>query len=215
MVPRGQIEAINLDDGDKIIQNQLLTCHHTRIPVYRGTLDDVTGIISARKVLNQMSGGEITALSLGKIIREPYFIPSGTPLFSQLQLFQENHERVGLVVDEYGEWMGLVTLEDIIEEIIGDFTTNSPVQSGAYIKQKDDSVIVEGSSLLRDLNRKLGLKLPLNGPKTLNGLILDHFQDIPEAGTSLKISGYPMEIIQTHNRVVKVVQIYSVSIIPE
>ena len=215
MVPRGQIEATNLDDGDKIIQNQLLTCHHTRIPVYRGTLDDVTGIISARKVLNQMSGGEITALSLGKIIREPYFIPSGTPLFSQLQLFQENHERVGLVVDEYGEWMGLVTLEDIIEEIIGDFTTNSPVQSGAYIRQKDGSVIVEGSSLLRDLNRKLGLKLPLNGPKTLNGLILDHFQDIPEAGTSLKISGYPMEIIQTHNRVVKVVQIYSVSIIPE
>jgi Mg2+/Co2+ transporter CorB len=213
MVPRGQIEAINLDDGDKIIQNQLLTCHHTRIPVYRGTLDDVTGIISARKVLNQMSGGEITALSLGKIIREPYFIPSGTPLFSQLQLFQENHERVGLVVDEYGEWMGLVTLEDIIEEIIGDFTTNSPVQSGAYIRQKDGSVIVEGSSLLRDLNRKLGLKLPLNGPKTLNGLILDHFQDIPEAGTSLKISGYPMEIIQTHNRVVKVVQIYSVSLI--
>ena len=215
MVPRGQIEAINLDDGDKIIQNQLLTCHHTRIPVYRGTLDDVTGIISARKVLNQMSGGEITALSLGKIIREPYFIPSGTPLFSQLQLFQENHERVGLVVDEYGEWMGLVTLEDIIEEIIGDFTTNSPVQSGAYIRQKDGSVIVEGSSLLRDLNRKLGLKFPLNGPKTLNGLILDHFQDIPEAGTSLKISGYPMEIIQTHNRVVKVVQIYSVSIMPE
>ena len=215
MVPRSQIEAINLDDGDKIIQNQLLTCHHTRIPVYRGTLDDVTGIVSARKVLNQMSGGEITASSLGKIIREPYFIPSGTPLFSQLQLFQENHERVGLVVDEYGEWMGLVTLEDIIEEIIGDFTTNSPVQSGAYIRQKDGSVIVEGSSLLRDLNRKLGLKLPLNGPKTLNGLILDHFQDIPEAGTSLKISGYPMEIIQTHNRVVKVVQIYSVSIIPE
>ena len=215
MVPRGQIEAINLDAEDKIIQNQLLTCHHTRIPVYRGTLDDVTGIISARKILNQMSGGEITALSLGKIIREPYFIPSGTPLFSQLQLFQENHERVGLVVDEYGEWMGLVTLEDIIEEIIGDFTTNSPVQSRSYIKQKDGSVIVEGSSLLRDLNRKLGLKFPVNGPKTLNGLILDHFQDIPEAGTRLRISGYPMEIIQTHNRVVKVVQIYCVSIIPE
>ncbi len=215
MVPRGQIEAIDLEAGNETIQNQLLTCHHTRIPVYRGTLDDVTGIISARKVLNQMSGGEITALSLGKIIREPYFIPSGTPLFSQLQLFQENHERVGLVVDEYGEWMGLVTLEDIIEEIIGDFTTHSPVQSGAYIKQKDGSVIVEGSSLLRDLNRKLGLKLPLNGPKTLNGLILEHFQDIPEAGTGLKIAGYPMEIIQTHNRVVKVVQIYSVSTISE
>lgn len=215
MVPRRKIEAIDLEAGDEIIQNQLLTCHHTRIPVYRGTLDDVTGIISARKVLNQMSSGKITAISLGRIIREPYFIPSGTPLFSQLQLFQENHERVGLVVDEYGEWMGLVTLEDIIEEIIGDFTTHSPLQSGAYIKKKDGSVIVEGSSLLRNLNRKLGLEFPLNGPKTLNGLILEHFQDIPEAGTGLKIAGYPMEIIQTHNRVVKVVQIYSVSTISE
>jgi len=211
MVPRGQIEAIDLEASDETIQNQLLTCHHTRLPLYRGTLDDVTGIISARKVLNQMSSGEITALGLGKIMREPYFIPSGTPLFSQIQLFQENHERIGLVVDEYGEWMGLVTLEDIIEEIIGDFTTHSPLQVGTFLKQKDGSIIVEGSSLLRDLNRKLGLKLPLDGPKTLNGLILKHFQDIPEAGTGLKIAGYPMEIIQTQNRVVKVVQIHSVS----
>ncbi len=211
MVPRGQIEAIDLEASDKTIQNQLLTCHHTRLPLYRGTLDDVTGIISARKVLNQMSSGEITALGLGKIMREPYFIPSGTPLFSQIQLFQENHERIGLVVDEYGEWMGLVTLEDIFEEIIGDFTTHSPLQVGTFLKQKDGSIIVEGSSLLRDLNRKLGLKLPLDGPKTLNGLILKHFQDIPEAGTGLKIAGYPMEIIQTQNRVVKVVQIHSAS----
>jgi len=214
MVPRGQIEAINLEASDETIQKQLLTCQHTRLPVYRGTLDDVTGIISARKVLNQMNSGEITALGLGKIIREPYFIPSGTPLFSQLQLFQENHERIGLVVDEYGEWMGLVTLEDIIEEIIGDFTTHSP-QVGALLKQKDGSIIVEGSSLLRDLNRKLGLKFPLDGPKTLNGLILEHFQDIPEAGTGLKIAGYPMEIIQTKNRAVKVVQIYAVSTVIE
>ncbi len=215
MVPRGQIEAIDLEASDETIQNQLLTCHHTRLPLYRGTLDDVTGIISARKVLNQMSSGGITALGLGKIMREPYFIPSGTPLFSQIQLFQENHERIGLVVDEYGEWMGLVTLEDIIEEIIGDFTTHSPLQVGTFLKQKDGSIIVEGSSLLRDLNRKLGLKLPLDGPKTLNGLILKHFQDIPEAGTGLKIAGYPMEIIQTQNRVVKVVQIHSVSTVIE
>jgi len=215
MVPRGHIEAINLEAGDETIQKQLLTCHHIRLPVYRETLDDVTGIISARKVLNQMNSGEITALGLGKIIREPYFIPSGTPLFSQLQLFQENHERIGLVVDEYGELMGLVTLEDIIEEIIGDFTTHSPLQVGTFLKQKDGSIIVEGSSLLRDLNRKLGLKFPLDGPKTLNGLILEHFQDIPEAGTGLKVAGYPMEIIQTQNRVVKVVQIFSVSTVIE
>ena len=208
MVPRGQIEAINLGDDDEAIHNQLLTCHHTRLPVYRGTLDNVIGIIHVRKVLNQMRNGELTAAILEKIMREPYFIPSGTPLFSQLQLFQENRERIGLIVDEYGEWMGLVALEDIMEEIIGEFTTHAPTQAGAFVKQEGGSVMVEGSSLLRDLNRKLGLRLPLGGPKTLNGLILEHFQDIPEAGTSLKIAGYPMEIVQTQDRVVKVVRIF-------
>jgi Mg2+/Co2+ transporter CorB len=208
MVPRGQIEAIDLEDDDEIIHNQLLTCHHTRLPVYRGTLDNVIGIIHVRKVLNQMRSGEVTAMILEKIMREPYFIPSGTPLFSQLQLFQENRERVGLIVDEYGEWMGLVALEDIIEEIIGEFTTHAPTQAGTFVKQADGSVIVEGSSLLRDLNRKLGLRFPLGGPKTLNGLILEHFQDIPEAGTGLKIADYPMEVVQTQDRVVKVVRIF-------
>ena len=208
MVPRGQIEAIDLEDDDESIRDQLLTCDHTRLPVYRGTMDNVTGIIHVRKVLNQMRSEEITAPTLEKIMREPYFIPSGTPLFSQLQLFQENRERVGLIVDEYGEWMGLVTLEDIVEEIIGEFTTHAPSQAGTFLKQEDSSVIVEGSSLLRDLNRKLGWNLPLGGPKTLNGLILEHFQDIPEAGTSVKIAGYPMEIIQTQDRVVKVVRIF-------
>lgn len=208
MVPRNQIEAIDLEADDESIQNQLLTCYHTRLPVYRGTLDNVVGVIHARKVLNQMRSGEITAAILEKIMREPYFIPSGTPLFSQLQLFQENRERVGLIVDEYGEWMGLVALEDIIEEIIGEFTTHSPSQSSTFLRQGDGSVMVEGSTLLRDLNRKLGLELPLGGPKTLNGLVLEHFQDIPEAGTSLKIAGYPMEIVQTQDRVVKVVRIF-------
>ena len=210
MVPRGQIEAIDLDADDETILNQLLTCHHTRLPVYRGTLDNVVGIIHARKVLNQMRSGEISAATLGKITREPYFVPSGTPLFSQLQLFQENRERVGLIVDEYGEWMGLVTLDDIVEEIIGEFTTHAPSHA-AFLKQENGSIIVEGSSLLRDLNRKLGLSLPLGGPKTLNGLILEYFQDIPEAGTSLKIAGYPVEIIQTQDRVVKVVRIFPVA----
>lgn len=210
MVPRGQIEAIDLNAEDEVIRNQLLTCHHTRLPVYRGTLDDVAGVIHVRKVLNQLRSEEITSAILEKIMREPYFIPSGTPLFSQLQLFQENRQRVGLIVDEYGEWKGLVALEDIIEEIIGEFTTHPPSQGGTFLKQEDGSVIVEGSSLLRDLNRKLGLYLPLGGPKTLNGLIVEHFQDIPEAGTSLKIAGYPMEIIQTQGRVVKVVRIFSI-----
>ncbi|HVW63600.1 MAG TPA: HlyC/CorC family transporter [Nitrosospira sp.] len=208
MVPRNRIEAIDLEADDDSIQNQLLTCYHTRLPVYRNTLDNVVGVIHVRKVLNQMRSGEITTAILEKIMREPYFIPSGTPLFSQLQLFQENRERVGLIVDEYGEWMGLVALEDIIEEIIGEFTTHSPSQSSSFLRQGDGSVMVEGSALLRDLNRKLGLELPLGGPKTLNGLVLEYFQDIPEAGTSLKIAGYPMEIVQTQDRVVKVVRIF-------
>jgi Mg2+/Co2+ transporter CorB len=210
MVPRSQIEAINLDDDDAAIQNQLLTCYHTRLPAYRGTLDNVIGVIHTRRVLNQMKGGGITSSDLEKIIRKPYFIPSGTPLFSQLQLFQENRERVGLVVNEYGEWMGIVTLDDIIEEIIGEFTTHSPSQAGSFLAQEDGSVIVKGTSLLRDLNRKLGMRLPLDGPKTLNGLIVEYFRDIPESGTSLKIAGHQIEIIQTQGRAVKMVRILAV-----
>lgn len=208
IVPRSQIEAIDLDADDDVINAQLLTCHHTRLPIYRERMDNIVGIVHARKVLNQMQDGKITAETLEKVMREPYFIPSGTPLFSQLQLFQENRKRVGLVVDEYGEWLGLVTLEDIVEEVIGEFTTHAPTQTSAFLKQEDGSIIVEGSTLLRELNRKLGLQFPLDGPKTLNGLILEYLQDIPEAGIGLNIAGYPMEIIQTKNRVVKTVKIF-------
>ena len=210
IVPRSQIEAIDLNADDDVIHSQLLTCHHTRLPVYRERMDNIVGIVHVRKVLNQMQGGKITAATLEKVMREPYFIPSGTSLFSQLQLFQENQKRVGLVVDEYGEWMGLVTLEDIIEEIIGEFTTQAPTQASIFQKQEDGSILVEGSTLLRELNRKLGLQFPLDGPKTLNGLILEYFEDIPEAGTSLNIAGYPLEVIQTKNRVVKTVKIFPV-----
>jgi len=211
MVSRSQVEAIDLNANDELIHNQLLTCHHTLLPVYREQLDNIVGIVHVRKVLNQMKSGKITADTLEKVMREPYFIPSGTPLFSQMQLFQESQNRVGLVVDEYGEWLGLVTLEDIIEEIIGEFTTQAPAQTNNFIKQEDGSIIVEGSSLLRDLNRKLKLTFPLDGPKTLNGLILEHFQDIPEAGIGLNIAGYSMEIMQTKDQVVKVVKIYPIS----
>ncbi|WP_244073110.1 HlyC/CorC family transporter [Nitrosomonas sp. PY1] len=210
MVPRSRVEAIDISDNDETIQTQLLTCHHTRLPVYRERMDNITGIIHVRKILNQMQNGKITAEMIEKVLHKPYFIPSGTRLFSQLQLFQENQMRIGLVVDEYGEWLGLVTLEDIMEEIIGEFTTQAPTQMSTFLKQGDGSIIVEGSTLLRDLNRKLNFQFPLDGPKTLNGLIVEHFQDIPEAGVSLSIANYPMEIIQTKNRVVKTVKIYPV-----
>jgi len=212
IVPRSQIEAIDLNADDDVIHSQLLTCHHTRLPVYRERMDNIVGIVHVRKVLNQMQGGKITATTLEKVMREPYFIPSGTSLFSQLQLFQENQRRIGLVVDEYGEWLGLITLDDIIEEIIGEFTTHAPTLTNIFQKQEDGSILVEGSTLLRELNRKLGLQFPLDGPKTLNGLILEYFEDIPEAGTSLNIAGYPIEVIQTKNRIVKTVKIFPLAV---
>jgi len=208
MVPRNQIEAIDLEAEEAAIRNQLLTCHHTRFPLYRKHFDNVVGIVHVRKILNQLKEEEISAFMLESVMQKPYFIPSGTPLFSQLQLFQENNRRIGLVVDEYGEWLGLVTLEDILEEVIGEFTTHAPTQSGACKREADGSIIAEGGALLRDLNRRLGLQLPLDGPKTLNGLILEYFQDIPETGTGLKIEGCRMEILQTNNQGVKTVRIY-------
>lgn len=211
IVPRNQVEAIDLNADDEVIHAQLLTCHHTRLPIYHERMDNIVGLVHVRKVLNQMQGGKITAATLEKVMRKPYFIPSGTSLFSQLQLFQESQKRVGLVVDEYGEWMGLVTLEDIIEEIIGEFTTQAPTQTSMFLKQEDGSILVEGRTLLRELNRKLDFQFPLDGPKTLNGLILEYFEDIPEAGTGLNIAGYPMEVIQTKNRTVKTVKIFPAS----
>ncbi|HET9404700.1 MAG TPA: transporter associated domain-containing protein [Burkholderiales bacterium] len=135
-------------------------------------------------------------------------MPAGTPLFSQMQNFQEQKDRMSLVVDEYGELQGLVTLEDILEEIIGEFTTQSPLQTGGYTRQPDGSYLVEGATLLRELNRKLGFNFPLDGPKTLSGLILEHLQTIPEPSTSVKIAGHPLEIVQTQGRVVKAVRVF-------
>jgi Mg2+/Co2+ transporter CorB len=207
MIPRSQIEAIDLDAADDVIREQLATSHHTRLPVYRGRLDNITGVIHIRHVLHQIRHQEINAEMLQEIVREPYFIPAGTSLFSQLQHFQENRHHIGLVVDEYGELLGLVSLEDILEEIVGEFSAHPAARGGIY-PQDDGSWLVDGSCTLRDLNRKLKLELPQDGPRTLNGLILEHFEDIPEAGTSFKIAGQTLEIVQTHGRVVKVVRIF-------
>ncbi|MHB9101888.1 MAG: HlyC/CorC family transporter [Sulfuricella sp.] len=207
MIPRNQIEAIDLDAPEEMIREQLATSHHTRLPVYRDRLDNIVGVIHIRHVLHQVRNNEIHAEMLQEIVREPYFIPAGTSLFSQLQHFQENRHHIGLVVDEYGELLGLVSLEDILEEIVGEFASRPTAHGGIY-PQDDGSWLVDGGCSLRDLNRKLKLKLPLDGPKTLNGLVLEHFEDIPEAGTSFKINGHTLEIVQTQDRIVKVVRIF-------
>ncbi len=208
MIPRNQIEAIDIASPPEVLREQIATSHHSRLLAYRENLDNVVGIIDVRKTLAQLEGAEINSENLARLMREPYFIPEGTPLLSQLQHFRENRRKLGIVVDEYGELKGLAGLEDIIEEILGEFNPATPLQSGRYQKYEDGSFLVEGSSLLRDLNRKLGLALPLEGPKTLNGLILEYFEDIPESGTSLKIAGYPMEIVQTQGRFVKMAKIF-------
>jgi Mg2+/Co2+ transporter CorB len=208
MIPRNQIEALNINIDSQLIKQQLATCHHTMLPVYENKLDNIIGILHVRKTLSLLQRETFGSDDLRELLLEPYFIPSDTTLLMQLQHFQERHLRLGLIVDEYGELLGLVTLENILEEIVGDFTTQSPAQTGKFFPQVDGSLFIEGSTLLRDLNRKMGLHLPLDGAKTLNGLILEHLQDIPEAGTSLKISGYPIEIIQTQDRVVKIARIF-------
>ncbi len=208
MVPRNQIEAININEDEEMLRQQIITCHHTLLPVYADTPDNIIGILHIKRVPALFHESELDIALLREVLYEPYFIPSDTPLLQQLQQFQERHTRLGLVVDEYGELLGLVTLENILEEIVGEFTTQSPSQTGKFLRQEDGSILLEGSSSLRELNRKLGLHLPLDNAKTLNGLILDHLEDIPETGTSLKIAGYPIEIIQTQDRIVKVARLF-------
>jgi Mg2+/Co2+ transporter CorB len=208
MTPRHRIDAINIDVPIEEIREQLATSHHTRVPVYAGELDNIVGVLHVRRVLHQSRVGELSAETLKEIMTEPYFIPAGTPLFTQLQNFQETARRVGLVVDEYGELRGMLTLEDVLEEVVGEFTSNAPSRTVLYQKQADGSVLVEGTCLVRLLNRKLGMKFGVDGPKTVNGLVLEHFEDIPEVGTTLKIDNYPIEIVQTQDRMVKTVRIF-------
>jgi Mg2+/Co2+ transporter CorB len=207
MTPRSKIEAVDINAPVEELRREIATSNHTRVPIFRDQLDDVIGIVHLRKVMNLSEGEEIEGETLSEIMRPPYFVPIGTPLLTQLQNFQDQQDRIALVVDEYGELMGLLTLEDILEEIIGEFTTQSPLQTSQFKRQEDGSIVAEGGSLLRELNRQLGFNFPLDGPKTLNGLILEHLQDIPEPGTSLKLAGQPVEILQTQDRVVKSVRL--------
>lgn len=208
MTPRSSMEAIDLSASWDEIKAQLATSYHTRLPVYRGGLNNVVGILHMRRLIGLMHRNELTPESLAEYVQEAYYIPAATPVFTQLQFFQENKQRVGLVVDEYGEVFGLVTMEDIIEEIIGEFTTSLPSNSSALAWDKDNSILLEGSRPLREINRKLGLAFQLDGPKTLNGLIVEYFRDIPEAGISLKIDNIPIEIVQTQDRSIKVARLF-------
>lgn len=208
MTPRSQIEAIDIEDDPERLRQQIATSHHTRLVVQQGSPDNLLGVLHVRRVLHALTGEELDPETLRESIEEPYFVPAGTPLFTQLRNFQSGRKRLALVVDEYGELQGLVTLEDLLEEMVGEFTTQAPSGMGYLRQEADGSWLAEGSVLLRHLNRKLGLSLPLDGPRTLNGLLLESFEDIPEAGVSIKLGDVPVEIVQTQDRAVKMARIY-------
>ncbi|HUL56737.1 MAG TPA: CNNM domain-containing protein [Usitatibacter sp.] len=215
MTPRGQIEALNLLDDIDEIRSALATAHHTRLVVTEGGLDNVIGILHVRKVVNAMREEQVDVEGLRKIMREPYYVPEGTALLTQLSNFQENQRHLGLVVDEYGEILGLVTMKDILEEIVGEFTSQAYGGSSAlFHKEPDGSVIADGACSLRVLNRKAGFAFPLDGPKTINGLLLEQLEDIPEAGTAIMVADHPVEILQVQNRMVKVVKILPTPVAP-
>ncbi len=207
MTPRGQIESIDLEDDIEDIRSALATAHHTRLVVCEGGLDNTIGILHVRNVLNATRREQIDVQGLRAIMREPYFVPEGTPLLTQLGNFQDNQRHMGLVVDEYGEILGLVTMKDILEEIVGEFTSQAIGSAARFHREADGSVIADGTCSLRVLNRKAGFDFPLEGPKTVNGLVLEQLEDIPEAGATVAVAGHRLEILQVQNRMVKVVRI--------
>jgi len=210
MVPHNEIVGIDLDDDVEEITGVIRNSEHTRLPVYRDNIDNVQGVLHLRRLANAFTQLEFTKEDLEKVLEEPYFVPEGTPLSTQLLQFQKGRRRFALVVDEYGDIQGIATLEDILEEIVGEFTTDPADEDEDIVREGDDSWLVNGTANVRELNRAMDWQLPTEGPKTLNGLIVEYLETIPESGTCLAISGYPIEIIETRDNRVQLARIHSI-----
>ena len=208
MVPRREIIGIDLQDDWHAIVDQLRSSQHTRLLVFDGEVDNPLGILHARNLVNVITHEELTLEKLQDAMSEVYYIPEGTPLHTQLLNFQRKKERIGAVVDEYGDIQGLVTIEDILEEIVGEFTTDLSAQFPDILKQSDGSLIVDCTVTLRDLNKVLEFDLPTDGPKTLNGLITEYLEFLPERDYSFRLYGYPMEVIDADDNRLTSVCIY-------
>ena len=206
MVPHNEIIGIDLDDEIEEIEAIISKSEHTRLPAYEDNIDNIVGILHLRRLAN-LAPLSFDKTSLRELLDEPYFVPEGTPLSKQLVQFQRRRERVALVVDEYGDIQGIVTIEDILEEIVGEFTTDPADQIEDVVREGPDSFLVSGTANIRELNRAQGWELPTDGPKTLNGLILELLETIPEPSTCLKISGYPLEIVASDDNRVRTVRI--------
>jgi Mg2+/Co2+ transporter CorB len=208
MISRSDIYAINVNDDFRLINKLVVQSPHTRVLVYRDNIDDAVGFIHLRDALRLQSKQQFSKSSLLRAVKELYFIPEGTPLNVQLTNFQQNKERIGLVVDEYGDIQGLVTLEDILEEIVGDFTTSMMTTASEDINiQQDGSFLIDATINIRDLNKEMKWNLPIDGPKTLNGLIIEFLEDIPAVNTSLRIVDYQIEVIDVADNMIKTVRV--------
>ena len=205
MTPRSKIEALDINDDIDTIRHQLVTCYHNKLPVYDGELNNILGIFHIRKALHHLEDGSLTIEEIKNSLTKPYFIPSETGIFEQLQNFQEDQQRLGVVVDEYSEILGILTMEDVVEEMVGEFTSSAaaPNNHSRTAWDKDGSVVVDASTPLRQLNRRLKLKFALDGPKTLNGLILEELQDIPDAQVSLRFADCIVEVVHVDEQGVR------------
>ncbi len=208
MIPRSEIVAIDIDDDISEIMSQVSNSQHTRLPVYKENINNVLGVLHLRRLTRFVGSEEINKAELLQLTREPYYIPEATPLHTQLLNFQNNKRRLALVVDEYGSIMGLVTLEDILEEIVGEFTTDYAANVPEIHPQDDGSYLIDGSALLRDINRSLEWTLPIDGPKTLNGLVLEQLEFIPENNVCTRIGDYLLETVQIGNNMIKTVRMW-------
>ncbi|KVE11038.1 magnesium and cobalt efflux protein CorC [Burkholderia vietnamiensis] len=208
MVPRRQIESLNFYAPFDEVLHQIETCYHNRLVVYEGDIDKVLGVLHVRKTLTALHNQDFDREMLRTLLAEPYYVPSGTPVVQQLQYFQESRQRTALVVNEYGELEGLVTPEDIIEELIGEFTTSMPRGERAGGWNDSGECIVAASMPLRELNRWLHLQLPTDGPKTLNGLILEILEEIPEGDVCVKIGGVMLEVMRSDDQAVRTVKLF-------
>ncbi len=202
MVPHNEIIGIDLDDSNEEIIAVIEKSEHTRLPVYRDNIDNVVGLLHLRRLANMVHVQEFDKRIIESLLAEPYYVPEGTPLSTQLVQFQKLRQRIALVVDEYGDIQGIITLEDILEEIVGEFTTDPANDDTDIVKESQNTFLVDGTANIREMNRAMDWTLPTDGPKTLNGLIVEFLETIPEPGTLLKIEGYPIEIVETNdNRV--------------
>lgn len=209
MIPRNEIIGIDLNEEWDEVFLDLQNSQHTRLPIYHDSIDNVKGIVHMRSVSNLMATDRLSKETLESAAEEAYFVPESTTLSNQLVNFKTAKCRSALVVDEYGELIGLVTLEDILEEIVGEFTTDIATLSKDIHPQEDGSYMIDGGCLIRELNRDLGWGLPTDGPKTLSGVIIEHLEAIPSSGVSVKIAGHPIEIIQVKDNKIKTVKIFA------